>query len=95
MELEKKRIAIIGVLALFALVPARADITDTLHAIPEIEIQANRLNYYLIGTSVQNIDSVTLCNYEPHSLAVLLSRQSLINVNSYGPGGNASISIRG
>ncbi len=95
MELEKKRIVIIGVLALLPLLMVRADITDTLLAIPEIEIQANRLNYYLIGASVQSIDSNTLSNYESRSLAELLSQQSLIAVNAYGPGGHSSISIRG
>jgi outer membrane cobalamin receptor len=95
MELELKRKILIGVLALFFLLPVKADITDTLHAIPEIEIQATRLNYYLIGASVHSIDSNTLSNYEAKSLAELLSQQSLIAINNYGPGGHSSISIRG
>ena len=95
MELKFNRIVIAGLLALNSFSLVWADITDTIHAIPEIEIQANRLNYYLIGASVQTIDSNTLRNYESQSLAELLSQQSLIAVNNYGPGGHSSISIRG
>jgi outer membrane cobalamin receptor len=95
MELKQKRKIVIGLLALFSVLLAKADITDTLHAIAEIEIQATRLNYYLIGASVHSIDSNTLSNHETNSLAELLSQQSLIAVNNYGPGGHSSISIRG
>jgi iron complex outermembrane receptor protein len=82
-------------MVLFSVLVVKADITDTLHAIPELEIQASRLNYYLIGASVQKIDSITLSNYEILSLAELLNQKSSLAVNSYGPGGLAGISIRG
>lgn len=72
-----------------------ADITDTIHSIREIEVKASRLDQYFIGSSVQQIDSQILVNYEANSLAELLSQQSLVTVKGYGPGGVAGISIRG
>ncbi len=74
---------------------AYASITDTIHSIQEIEVIASRLEQYIIGSSVQEIDSLTLNNYPSQSLAEVLSHQSLASVKTYGPGGVAGISIRG
>jgi iron complex outermembrane receptor protein len=74
---------------------AFAGITDSIHSIREIRVKAERLEQYLIGSSVQEIDSQSIENYQPQSLAELLGNQSLVSVKTYGPGGIAGISIRG
>ncbi len=91
----KIKIATTGLLVFLLTSSAFADITDTIYTIEEIQVKANRLEQYLIGSSVQQIDSQTLNNYQSQSLAELLSHQSLVSVKTYGPGGVAGISIRG
>jgi iron complex outermembrane receptor protein len=90
-----RKIVLVFIMTLLHLAIAYAGITDTIHSIKEIEVKASRLEQYFIGSAVQEIDSQILVNYEPCSLAELLSQQSLVTVKSYGPGGVAGISIRG
>jgi iron complex outermembrane receptor protein len=86
---------IAGFLTLLTTISVYADITDSVHVLDEIEIQASRLKYYQVGASVHCIDSTILRVYSSESLASLLGSQNLAAIKTYGPGGQASISIRG
>jgi len=90
-----RKIILVFIATLWYFATAYTGITDSIHSIPEIQIKADRLEQYLIGSSVQQIDSQTLQNYQSQSLAELLACQSLISVKTYGPGGVAGISLRG
>jgi iron complex outermembrane receptor protein len=70
-------------------------ITDTTIALDEVVVRSNRLHDFAIGTQIQTIDTFVLLHYRNQSLAELLSAQTAISVNTYGPGGLANISLRG
>ena len=91
--LQRKWIFVL--LAYLLATPVFADITDSIHAIEAIEIQGSRLRQFHTGASVQEVDSFILSHYSNESVATLLSQQALASVNSYGPGGQSSLSIRG
>ncbi|MBN1599330.1 MAG: TonB-dependent receptor, partial [Bacteroidales bacterium] len=94
MSFLKKHFAIIC-LAIIWQIAANAAINDSIYSIPEIEIRSDRFYSYLIGSSVQQIDSQILNTYNIHSVAEILNRESLLSVNIYGPGGVATASCRG
>lgn len=68
---------------------------DSCLTIDEIVIRSTRLCDFAIGNPVQTIDSSVLKYYHNQSLSELLSEQTAISVNTYGPGGLATISSRG
>lgn len=76
-------------------ISAFAGITDTVFTIEAIEVEGNRLNSFQTGASLYSVDSVTLGFYKAVSIAGILEQEAPVSVRSYGPGGQASISIRG
>ncbi len=74
---------------------AFADIADTVICIDQVVAKGVRFEHYSIGAKILKIDSAMLQNYAMNSLAELLSQHSLVNVTSYGPGGQSGIKMRG
>lgn len=68
---------------------------DTVLTIEEVVVKGNRLKDFAVGSSVQTIDSGTLIRHSTQSLAELLGSETAVSLKSYGPGGVASISLRG
>ena len=63
--------------------------------IKEVVVTSNRLQQFTSGNKIQTIDSTALKNNATNSLAELISSQTQIQINSYGPGALASPSFRG
>lgn len=77
-------------------VSASAGLTaDSTYALDEVVVRSCRLHDFAVGTQIQIIDTSVLQHYRNQSMAELLSEQTAISVNTYGPGGLASISTRG
>ncbi|MFW6227731.1 MAG: TonB-dependent receptor plug domain-containing protein, partial [Bacteroidota bacterium] len=68
---------------------------DTILRLPEASITSNRVNYFSSGTTIEKMDKELLAMNRTGSLSELFSSHSNLQVNSYGPGGMSSISIRG
>ncbi len=64
-------------------------------SIPEIQIQASRENFYSNGNRQYRIDSFQKHFYGQNTLADLLQNFTPAQINSYGVGGIATISLRG
>jgi vitamin B12 transporter len=69
--------------------------SDTTYTLDEVVVRSTRLHDFTIGTQIQKIDTSVLQHYRNQSMAELLSEQTAISVNSYGPNGLTSISTRG
>lgn len=67
---------------------------DTI-AIDEVVVESTGLRDLSVGSHTVTTDSLTLLHYQAQSLADLLSGQTAVSVQMYGPGGLASISLRG
>lgn len=74
---------------------AFADIADTVIPINQVVAKGVKFGHYAIGAKILSIDSAILKNYSMNSLADLLSQNSVVNITSYGPGGQAGIKMRG
>jgi vitamin B12 transporter len=68
---------------------------DTTYTLDEVVVRSCRLHDFAVGTQIQIIDTSVLQHYRNQSLAELLSEQTAITVNTYGPGGLATVSTRG
>ncbi len=79
----------------FACEKTYAQTTDTVYQLKSVTIPADRLHSYSKGSSIITIDSITLERYGSDDAATLLSTQTPVYIKSYGPGGLATISIRG
>lgn len=91
------KIKIIVFLFLFlpVFICAQQNKVDTCIIIQEVEIKADRLSEFGIGSNIQKIENKIILNYAAQSIAELLQAQSSIIINSYGPGGLATASVRG
>jgi vitamin B12 transporter len=74
---------------------AQKNLTDSTHHISEVQVSANRLQHFSLGSKVENIDTSILKRYSPNTLADLLSSESQVFIRSYGIGSLASPSFRG
>jgi vitamin B12 transporter len=74
---------------------AVAQSNDSIHQLKSVTISADRLHAYTKGLNIITIDSLTLERYGPDEAATLLSMQAPVYIKSYGPGGLATLSIRG
>jgi iron complex outermembrane receptor protein len=69
--------------------------SDSLIILKEVEAKGVRFGKYTPGAKVFTFDSATLASYTSGSVADLLSMHSLASINSYGPEGLSSVSLRG
>jgi hypothetical protein len=63
--------------------------------IPEVLIQSSRENFYSASNYNYKIDSFQLHYYGQNSIADVLQNFTPVQINSYGVGGIATISLRG
>lgn len=73
-------------------------IKDSVHVLKEVAVEAAqnvRLSGFTTGNKIQDLDSAILADYSGNNLAELLSRQSQVFINSYGPGMLATTTFRG
>lgn len=75
--------------------PVKADLGDTIIYIDEVVATGVRFDNYSTGASLTTIDSTLISTYQTATLTDLLNDQSLVSIKSYGPGGLATMSIRG
>ncbi len=68
--------------------------TDTFH-IKVVNIEALRQQDATPGIKFENIDSISLKQFNTESLSDLLSSESSVTIKNYGPGSLASSTIRG
>jgi vitamin B12 transporter len=73
----------------------KADITDTIFAIEQVVAKGVKFDGYSHGAKLLPIDSFQIAINQMNSVAELFAQQSLVNVTSYGPGGQAGVKIRG
>lgn len=79
----------------FAFLQSFAQQADTVYKLPAVEVIGGRVASVSAGSHVQVMDSSTLRLYSTANLAGLLEGQSPVIIRSYGPGGSASLSLRG
>ncbi len=68
---------------------------DSIHTIEGVEIKADKISSFSAGLKVQKVDSTALFIRQGASIASLISEQSPVFLRSYGPGGVATLSVRG
>ena len=68
---------------------------DMVTELNEIEITANKIEKYGIGSTITKIDTTILKNHSQSSLSTLLSSQSSIFIKQYGSGMLSTVSFRG
>ena len=93
MEYRKKLILV--ALALLPVLTSKADIADTVINLDKVVIKGLKFNSYSIGTKVYSIDTLALKIFSTGSLADVLQIENSVSVKTYGPGGMASVSVRG
>lgn len=74
---------------------AQKSLPDSTKHLKEVEVTANRLQYFTSGNKVENIDSSALHDYSNNTLADLLASESQVFIRSYGIAGLATPSFRG
>ena len=75
--------------------PARAHLTDSLHALPDVEVRASRAARFGVGSRRILVDSATLSQQRGGTLADALAARNPIYFKTYGPGQLATITVRG
>jgi iron complex outermembrane receptor protein len=68
---------------------------DSIHTLAGVEIKADKSSSFSVGLKIQKIDSTALSIRQGASIASLISEQSPVYLRSYGPGGVATLSVRG
>ncbi|MFA6924551.1 MAG: TonB-dependent receptor plug domain-containing protein [Bacteroidales bacterium] len=94
MKNSKKILVLAGIIAGFQSYSQKTKFSDTVK-IKEVTITSTRLQNYTVGNKIQTIDSAALKNNATYSLSELISSQTQVQINSYGPGAQASPSFRG
>lgn len=90
----KRKILVFTLLCCIAKL-ALAGLTDTIVNIDEVVLKVSRQKNFSTGISVHRIDPDILQLSQNQSIAEILSLNSLAAINTYGPGGLSSISMRG
>lgn len=86
---------VIILLLLSGIVYGQSNMTDTTFTIKEVVVKSERLQDFAIGSRIQKLSPISLKSYTNYSFGDLLAAKSTILINSYGPGGLSSPSIRG
>jgi len=68
---------------------------DSVRVLKEVIVEQSRLNNYAISSYTISVDSLTRALNSAGSLGELLRKSGLLRINSYGPGGLTTASIRG
>lgn len=74
---------------------AYADIGDTVIALEKVVAKGIRFDNYSAGSKIVHVDTLQLALNRMSSVAELLSQQSLVSIPAYGPGGLATLRMRG
>ncbi len=74
---------------------AETNFEDSVFQIETINIVSEKFNTYAVGSLIHTFNNELLKLRNSESLASLLSASSAISINSYGPGGSASLMSRG
>ncbi len=90
-----KKISLICFLLVSGVVFGQQSMTSKTHELDEVVVQNSRLHDFAIGSSVQEIDSLSKKLFSNFSMADLLSNLSLVRVNQNGPGGVSNPAVRG
>ena len=75
--------------------PARTSLTDSLHALPDVQVRARQTARFSVGSRRLLIDSTTISQQQGGTLADVLAARNPIYFKTYGPGQLASITVRG
>lgn len=80
-----------------SLMMAGTDITDTVFNLDEVSIKSSSVANYIPGSQIQTIDSSVI---EQHKsgfgyVGELLRKETIVTMNTYGPGGLSTMSVRG
>jgi iron complex outermembrane receptor protein len=75
--------------------PAHTSLTDSLHALPDVQVRASRAARFAVGSRRVLIDSTTLSQQRGGTLADVLAARNPIYFKTYGPGQLSSITVRG
>lgn len=92
--MKKIKLQFILLFVFFQIEFASPIIADTI-PIPEVLIQSSRENFYSASNYNYKIDSFQLHYYGQNSIADVLQNFTPVQINSYGVGGIATISLRG
>jgi len=72
-----------------------AQVADSVRSLGTVEIKADKISVFTTGMKIEKMDSTTLSIRQEASIATLLTEQSALTLRSYGPGGLATLSMRG
>jgi iron complex outermembrane receptor protein len=86
-----------GLMAVFFAISAvgQQSPKDSILAIDEVAVIANRYETLAVGATIQKLDSSAILANRSASLSELLLNYSIANINNYGSGGVSTASIRG
>lgn len=74
---------------------SKAQLSDTIISLDEIDIQGEKTKDFSTGASLQKIALATLKQYGTESLSDLLDSETHVVIKSYGKGGLSNTSMRG
>jgi len=95
MKILKNALIMVGLSASQLVNAQNLNRTDTLITMKEAVVASNRISQFTLGNKIQTIDSTALVNNMTNTLSDIISSQSLVQINSYGPGASSSPSFRG
>ena len=75
--------------------PGHTRLTDSLYALPDVQVRANRPARFSVGSRRILIDSTTLSQQRGGTLADVLAARNPIYFKTYGPGQLTTITVRG
>ncbi len=90
----RKKLVIVA-FSLCSVLFAKADISDTLIHIDKVVVKGLKFNEHTTGSKIYTIDTLTLKMFATGSLADILNMENSTAVKTYGPGGMASVAVRG
>ena len=90
-----KKIGLFCLILLSGVAFGQTTMTEKVHDLDEVVVKKSRLKAFAIGSSIQEIDSISRKLFSNFSMAELLTNLSLVRVNQNGPGGVSNPAIRG
>lgn len=90
-----KKMSLICLILLSGVAFGQTTMTEKSHDLDEVVVKKSRLKAFAIGSSIQEIDSLSKKLFSNFSMAEMLANLSLVTVNQNGPGGVSNPAIRG
>ncbi len=90
-----KKMGLLCLILISGVAFGQTTMTKKIHDLDEVVVKNSRLKEFAIGSSIQEIDSISKKLFSNFSMAELLANMSLVAVSQNGPGGVSTPAIRG